>query len=271
MNTASVRSRKRNCSRSSVSAAPDSIPLRKIGPQQALDGRHAAVEVHRVDLRVEGRDLEAEVDAGERAPSGLVHHRDRRPGVRRRGQPVEQVQVDPLVGAALGVADRRFAEDVEREADAIAVQRPESGDGAARIAADDEALREPLHLAADDGARERSHRRALPREADAPTQRRRHGHALVCEVLVQVAGDLGAAAKRGEDVDEAEHLHLETLVRHGPFHHLALQALPREPARLLSGHGGEDGSGGLPHAFLGAGDGAHRRTLRQRERLPKRS
>ena len=69
----------------------------------------------------------------------------------------------------------------------------------------------------------------------------------------------GAAAERGEDVDEAEHLHLETLVRHGPLHHLALQALAREPARLLAGHGGEDLPGGLLDAILGAGDGAHRR------------
>ena len=106
------------------------------------------------------------------------------------GQAVEQVEVDLLVGAALGVADRGLAEHVQGEADAVAAQRPEGRDGAARVPAHDEALREALHLAADDGARQRRHGRAPAGEADAPAQRRRRGHALAREVLAQVAGDL---------------------------------------------------------------------------------
>ena len=87
---------------------------------------------------------------------------------------------------------------------------------------------------------ERSPVRLMPQRSS-----RGRGDALAGEVLAQVAGDLAAAAQRGEDVDEAQHLHLEALVRHRPLHHLALQALAESSRASPRGWRRRSPGGGL--------------------------
>ena len=201
-------------------------------PQALLDGGDAAVEVDGVDLRVQRGDLEGEVDARERPPGAVVDDGDGRPRARLLGEAVDEAEVGLLIGLGLGLADARLAEHVEREAHAVAAQAAQRSGGVGRVAADDEALREALHLLADDGVGERRDGRARGGQVDAPAQRLGRRDALAGEVLAQMAGDLTAAAQGGEDVDEAQHLDLETLVAHRPVHHLALPALGREDGGL---------------------------------------
>ena len=267
MKTSRVRSRKRNCSRSRVRAAPVSMPLRKIGTETVLDRGDAPVEVDGVELRVQRGDLEAEVDARKGPPRRFIEDGDGRPPPGLAGQAVQKVEVHLPVRLALRLADRGLAEDVQREAGPRVAQRLEGRDGAARIPAHDEALCEPLHLLPDDGARQRRHGGVPAGEADAPAQRLGGGDVLAGEVLAQVPGDLGPAAQRGEDVDEAQHLDLEPLVGHRPVHHVALQPVTRQPRGLVLAGGRED----LPRGGLDAGlagvVGCHGRGLRVSERV----
>ena len=147
-------------------------------PQPVLDGGHAAVEVDRVDLREQRRDLEGEVDPRQRSPGGVVDDGDGGPRARLLGEAVDEAEVRPLVGLGLGLADARLAEDVEREAHAFAAQVAQRSHGVGRVAADDEALREALHLLADHGVGERRHGGPLGGEVDAPAQHRRRRDAL---------------------------------------------------------------------------------------------
>ncbi len=79
--------------------------LAEDGAQALLHCRHAAGEVHRVDLRVQRGDLDTQVDPRQGAPGAVVDHGLRRPARSRAGEAVEQGQVRLLVGVSLGFAD----------------------------------------------------------------------------------------------------------------------------------------------------------------------
>ena len=129
--------------------------LAEDGPQPLLDRLDAAAEVQRVDLREERGDLERHVDARQLAPGGLVDGGVGAPAARLRGEPLEQLEVAPLVGDGLLLAHRGLAQHVEGEAHAPAPQVAQRRHRVARVAADDEALREGEHLAPDEGRRQR--------------------------------------------------------------------------------------------------------------------
>ena len=131
--------------------------LRKIGRSRSLTAltlaskpRGSICEYSEVTLRLRltrgSAPQAASSMAGEGGPRGGLG-----------GQAVEQVEVGALVGEALRFAHGGLAEHVQREADALPAQGAEGRDRVAGVPAHDEPLRERLHLAADDGARQRRH------------------------------------------------------------------------------------------------------------------
>lgn len=58
--------------------------------------------------------------------------------------------------------------------------------------------------------------------------------ARVDEILAQVAGDVAAVAEGGEDVDEAERLHLEPFVGRADAHHALFPPLRVEDGGLAT-------------------------------------
>ena len=84
---------------------------------------------------------------------------------------------------------------------------------------------------------------------------------------LQMAGDLGRAAQRGEDVDKAEELDLEALVGHGPVEHLVLPARLREQSGPRTVDQRKQGAGGRLYVGFEAGRAgvaARRRIARPR-------
>ena len=115
--------------------------------QQARD---AAIGIGRVEQVIHRGKLERDIGAGNRAAGSLVENRPRFPLRRFAGKIFDQVGVTGRVGLRFRRIDRRLAEQIDREAEALLPQLLQPGPGVARVPADDEPLRHAAHLALDD-------------------------------------------------------------------------------------------------------------------------
>ena len=84
-------------------------------PEPLGDAVGGRLGVERVEPGRQARELEREVDAGDRAAVVAVDLGDLGLGGQGTGQPPEQVEAGLLVGLGLGLADDRLAEQVGGE------------------------------------------------------------------------------------------------------------------------------------------------------------
>ena len=203
--------------------------------------RDRAVGVDGVHLAVERRDLDGDVHAGDRALAVVVEQRIRLPAWRGLRERLDQVEITGRVGLRLSIRQRGLAEQVHREGDARLPHRHQLRQHLGRRLARHEGLRHapqaPLNLP---DRRAGNQPRAVAHRLEAELHPGGRLVAWLCEVLLQVAGNLLRRLQHGEDIHEAEHLDLEGLVLHRPLHHLSgPEVLVEDGGRLLL-HAGED-------------------------------
>ncbi len=149
---------------------------------------------------------------------------------------VEQVEIGGGVLVCFPLVDGRLAEDVEHEAESLAAQLRHRLQRLAGILPGDELAPHLLDIAADHLAEHGAAEFAgLARELGAGAQKGGQLPFLVAEVLADVSGQAVAALQGGKDVDEAEHLRFERLIRHAPVEHRADPPVFVEQRRFLAG------------------------------------
>ncbi len=143
------------------------------------------------------------------------------PAARFRRERLEEFIATGGVFLRFLFAHDRFAEEVDGEADVLGPALPQRFDHVASVPAGDELARHPADVLAQDKG-------AQPRHdfgrAHAGLHDRREAVLHVGKIFVQMLDDVAGTAERGEDVDKAEHLHLEMLVLHGERHHPLVKA-----------------------------------------------
>ncbi len=228
------------------------------GLQRRHDGGSRALEVERVDLGIERRDLQRQVDPRYLAPRGLIEGPIGGPAGGPRRQDVEHVHIAAGVRGGLCLAEAGLTEDVERETGMATPEAPEGGEGVGGVPPGDETLGHPLHAPlgkAGDGPGGKAlatggTEQAVERTGETPA---------VGKVGAQVSDHIAGIAQTGVDVDEAEELGLEVLVVDGSSEDAALQRAATEerrgrPQRALLGDCREQSQADLSDAGLKVGD-----------------
>ncbi len=216
-----------------------SLTFLRIGRRRFVDAPDRALEVHRVGQGKEGRWLDRDVDPRRVAPVEAVAA-DRLPIAVGFLQGPEEFQVHLHEAFGLLFADRRLAEDIDRQREAVLADLLDVFQGVLDILADDELPGHAFEVGADgpveDGAGD------LAAEDGAfgpPLHHRRHILVLRPEVLLDVAVEGLRGVEIGQDVDEAEELDLEVFILHRPVHDLAGPPALVENGRGLAADAGE--------------------------------
>ncbi len=102
--------------------APRSLASLQNGPQPFHDHVGALLGRDGIELGVEGGQLHRHVGPGQRAPGRFVHLLDLRPLGRVLRQRLQQLQIAALVVVGLRLAQRRFAQHVDGEGEALLVE-----------------------------------------------------------------------------------------------------------------------------------------------------
>ncbi len=187
-------------------------------PQPNRDALGRPFRIDRVELAVERRKFHRHVDPRNRATVVAVESRDFRPGVHRRGNGFDQIDVGLQISIGFDFAGHRFAEDVEREG-----PFPDSfGKGDFEHFLGRRAGDKPPGVGRRAGAsRIGEHvlgRAESPRDIQSDPRRRRQPIANRPQILLQMPRHASAFAQHRQHIDEAKHLHLDGFVAHGPFH-----------------------------------------------------
>ena len=206
------------------------------GGQPPVDAFNGILQRNGVRPRIKGRRLDGDVHLGHGAP---VH-----PAVRPvpgQGGPfpllfrqrVQHLMVAGGVGVAFLLIDRGFAEQIDGEGEAVLAQLGQPTHRLLDVLPDDELAAHALDVGADGSAHDLGGQRAaepgLPR---APAQDGGHFGAAGGEILADVPKQGFRGVQVGQHVHEAEQLHLEVLVFHGPVHDF-----PGPPALVEDGGG----------------------------------
>ena len=199
--------------------------------------------------RREGGDLDAEVDARDRAGGVALEQLARGPGRRGGRDGAQRVLAALRVGVGLLLGDRRLAEQVDRGGGAGLPEPLDLRERVVRVGADDEALGH-LPDAERRGGGDGAPGQAAGRERRAAGGERRGGRGLG-EQLAEVAGEVLGRVARGADVDEAEDRGAQLGVVDHRGHHAALDGGAGRAAR--GRHRGDQGAADLRDARLDRG------------------
>ena len=193
-------------------------------PQGGRQAPQRALEVDRVGPRMERADLDGNVSPGYLPQVVRLQTLPGRPGGKLTGEGGDQVQVAILVDAGLGVAEAGLAQQVEARGHARLPAPAELGQGRGEVVPDDEVAGHGPDLGRDSLGQHTLGQRA---HLQPELQPRRQLDVGPIEVFDQALVDLGRRLQHGKGVDEAEQLHLEARVAHGP----SQQAVRPEPGR----------------------------------------
>ena len=215
-----------------VEVDEDALGLRRFenGHEPPHEVAHRSLGVDRIAPGREGRDLDRDVDAGNRPHVVRLESRIGLPRRHARRKIVDEIEVLAGVFVRLGVAHARLAEQVDAEGHALVPHGPKARQRAGRIHAGDELARHRLDLRGDGPRRG-------PREKASGLERgrdhARHRHARLREIVLEVIEDRLGRLEHREAVDEAEQLDLEMLVLHGPLHQGIVVELRGQQPRLV--------------------------------------
>jgi hypothetical protein len=201
------------------------------GPQAVLHMLRGAGGVDRAELAVEGRQLERKIDPGNAAFVIAVQARHLGPGLNFAGHPLDQLEIGPLIGVGIPLARRRLAQQIEREGETLFTQSRHRRQNFFDLRPGNEPLRHPQRV----GPRVERQRLAQHgiglRNLQPQPHRQRQVRTDFVKILLQMAGDRVVRVQHGQHVDEAEHLHLDRFVGHGPGENAVVPPAPLEDRR----------------------------------------
>ena len=180
--------------------------------------RNGVGRIGRVHLRIERGNFYGNIN--DREKIGAVTERIA-PTFGFMGKMLEKMEATRGVFGRFLFADHGFAEKIDREPDAFFAPLPQRFHDVARIFSGDELARHAGNVPAQNLSADP---RDNFRQSNTRPNERRIAVAHVLEIFIEMANDFAAAPKRCEDIDEAEHLHLEMLVPHRERHHPLVKA-----------------------------------------------
>ncbi len=190
------------------------------GPQQGtqplLDVLGRARHVDGAKLAVEGRQFERQIDPRNAAFVIAIEPRHFRPGLHLGRHPLDQVEVALLIRVGVALAGRGFAEQVEREGKPLLAELGDRGQHFLDLRTGDEPLRHAERVRPGVEGQRLAQDRVRLRNLQPQPDGQRQVRANFVKVFLQMAGDGLVRVQHGQDVHEAEHLHLDRLVGHGP-------------------------------------------------------
>ena len=122
----------------------------KNGQNPFFEPAHAARWIDRIQVRVEGGQLERDIGTGNRPQMVAVVHCALRPAAHLLCQMVDQFQTALLVNPGFGIAQRRLSEQIDGRPHSFPVQSAQLRQSPPGIFSGDEAPRHPGHLFLDD-------------------------------------------------------------------------------------------------------------------------
>ncbi len=187
--------------------------------QPTTGAARGAVMIEGVELTIEGRKLDGEIDARNGAAGVLINQSIGRPGLHFGGDGCEQIEVSVKILLGFGIADDCFPQDVERKTAVELAFALGSAQHLTGVFAGDESPGEVLRAQAggsgDGCAREGS--AASDAEGDPHRHRQLVLHRF--QVFLQMLRHAVRRAEHRQHIHEAEELNLQRFVLHRPGHH----------------------------------------------------
>ncbi len=151
-------------------------------------------------------------------PTILIDLRNFRPGIHRRAELLDQMEIMllPLIGFRL--AGDRFTKHVDREGPLEPALAQRSGQHLAGIGSGDEPPGVIHRVPPGDCRQTAATQRRGCRHHQAEPRRRRQPVANIFQIFLQMPGDRLRRGEHRQHVDEAEQLHFDRFVVHGPRH-----------------------------------------------------